>query len=389
MNRRTFLAASTATGVALAGASALAQPQAGRHVVVIGAGIIGSSIAWHLAAAGVKVTVLEAERPSIGATENSFAWLNAANKRPREYHTLNLLGILGWRRLQAQLGERGPSVQWGGCVDWVADEAAAARMREQTARKQAWGYSIRMIEAGEVRALLPHADPGKVVAAAFTDVEGTVNPKLANEALLAAAKALGAKVEYPVRVTGFDSAGGRVTRVLTSKGAIAVDDVVIAAGLGSQELAAMLGANVPLHSEPGVLAHTAPMPLILPRLAYGPGANIKQNPDGSIVSSPSFAGAPDVPATREVGMALLAQAARYVPEINDAKLDWVSMGHRVLPKDGLPIVGHLGSRANAYVAAMHSGLTMAPLIGQLAAVEILDGPKADLLATFRPARFTA
>lgn len=261
------------------------------------------------------------------------------------------------------------------------------RLREQTARKQAWGYSVRMVEPDDVRALVPHVSPGKVTAAAFTDIEGTVDPKLANQVLLNAAKALGARVEYPVKVTGFDSAAGRVTRVLTSKGAIDVDDVAICAGLGTQALAAMLQANVPLHSESGVLAHTAPMPMLLPRLAYGPSANMKQNPDGVFVSSPSFGGAPEVPASREVGEALLAQAARYVPEVRGAKLDWVSMGHRVLPKDGQPIVGHLGAHANAYVAAMHSGLTMAPLIGQLAAAEILGGPKVDLLETFRPARF--
>lgn len=79
MNRRTYLAGSAGALLSLAAVStARAQNAAGRRIVVIGAGIIGASIAYHLAAAGAKVTVLEAERPGAGATENSFAWLNAA-----------------------------------------------------------------------------------------------------------------------------------------------------------------------------------------------------------------------------------------------------------------------------------------------------------------------
>ncbi len=178
-----------------------------------------------------------------------------------------------------------------------------------------------------------------------------------------------------------------MTRVLTDKGAIVADEVVLAAGLATQPLAALVGGNVPLESSTGVLAHTVNRPITLPRLAYGPGANIKQNPEGSYVTGSSFGGTPDVTASRETGEALLAVARKYVPAMRDAKLDYVTLGHRVLPKDGVPIVGRLPKSANVYVAAMHSGMTMAPLIGQLAAVEILGGPKADLLETFRPERF--
>jgi glycine/D-amino acid oxidase-like deaminating enzyme len=386
VNRRTYLAASAAALFAAASRPALAQGASGRRVVVVGAGIIGASIAYHLAVAGAKVTVLEKERPAVGATENSFAWLNAGGKRPRPYHTLNLLGILGWHRLEEELGSALP-LQWGGCVEWVAGDQAAARLRESIGRQQAWGYPARIIGEAEVRALLPGITPGVVSAASFSDVEGTINPTIANLALLKAAERLGVKVEYPATVTGFDLAGGRVTRVLTPKGAVEVDDLVLAAGLGCQPLAAMLKANVPLESNTGVLAHTAASPIALPRLAFGPGANIKQNPDGSFVTGTDFGGTPDVSASRETGEALLKTATQYVPAIGGAKLEWVTLGHRVLPKDGVPIVGHLGACPNAYVAAMHSGMTMAPLIGQLAAAEVLGGPKADLLEAFRPARF--
>ncbi len=388
MNRRTLLRVSGAALLAGAGRGAFAQaPGAGRHVAVIGGGIIGSSIAYHLAASGAKVTVLERSRPAAGATMCSFAWLNAGGKRPRPYYDLNLLGILGWHRLQSELGAAALPMQWGGCVDWVGAGKEADGLPQKIARQQEWGYPVRQIGAGDIATLLPGVTPGEVTAVSFCPLEGTVNPVVAAQALLGAAQKLGAKVEFPAVVTGFDAANGKVSRVLTKAGALAVDGVAIAAGLECQPLAAMLGANVPVESSIGVLAHSDARPAALPRLAYGPGANIKQNPDGSFVTGASFAGTPDAKGTREEGEALLAFAARYVPAIRDARLADVTLGHRVLPKDSFPIVGALPGTANAYVAAMHSGMTMAPLIGQLAAAEILGGPRADLLATFRPERF--
>ena len=80
-------------------------------------------------------------------------------------------------------------------------------------------------------------------------------------------------------------------------------------------------------------------------------------------------------------------AQRYIPQIADAKVERVGVGWRPLPRDGLPIVGHPEAAPGIYLAAMHSGVTLAPIIGQLAAMEILDGVRVDLLADFRYERF--
>lgn len=385
-SRRDLFRLAGALGLLSLGGRAVAQEARGKRVLVIGGGIIGASIGYHLVRRGADVTIVEGNRPAGGATENSFAWLNAASKRPRPYYELNLLGILGWHRLQQQIA--GLPVQWGGTVQWYDADGAAEWLRTNLQRQLEWGYAIQMVDAARVGELVPSITPGTVSAATFTEIEGTVNPALVTKAILDEAGRLGAAVEYPVQVTGFDVRDGRVAAVRTSAGAKETDVLVLAAGLGTTELAAQLGARIPLQSSPGLIAHTAPRPRVLERMAFGPAAYTKQNPDGSIVTARSFGGSYGVEATRENGEDLLRSASVFLPALRGVPLDSVTLGQRVLPMDGYPIVGFLESCPNAYVAAMHSGMTLGALIGQVAAAEILDGVQVDILETFRPNRFT-
>ena len=181
------------------------------------------------------------------------------------------------------------------------------------------------IDVGQLAALVPGLAPGVVDIASFSSVEGTGNPRVATRALLVAARAMGTAVEHPVTLIGFDAANGAV-RVLSQQGALEVDAVVLAAGLGCMPLAAMLGAKVPIESSPGVLAHIEPGRSSFPA-AFGPGANMKQPTDGSFVTGASFAGTPDMPATRATGEALLADARAYLPALAGLKLAEVTLGH--------------------------------------------------------------
>jgi glycine/D-amino acid oxidase-like deaminating enzyme len=356
------------------------------RVVIVGAGIIGASIAYHLVERGANVMVLERQQPGSGATRNSFAWLNATfSKQPRSYYELNLAGIAGWRRLSLQF--RDLNVQWGGSVQWSERGASAIRLRDDIAQREAWGYSVHAIAAEEIPALLPSITPGPVGAACFAGQEGTVDPIHALTVFLQHAKALGAQVEYPAEVTGIATSNGRVTAVESSRGTFPCDFLVLASGVDTERLARLVGVNVPLKDSAGALAHTKPHTRLLDRVALAPGATIKQNPDGRIVTGTDFGGTPLKDTSREFGLGLLKNAERFLAKLNDVELETVTLGHRVLPKDDLPIVGLAEKCPNLYIAAMHSGMTLSPIIGQVAATEILDGASVDLLAPYRPSRF--
>ena len=386
MRRRRFLELSAGFGIAaLLPEGAQAAPA---RIVVVGGGIVGASIAYHLVQRGAQVTLVEKSKPAAGATGASFAWINATfSKQPKNYFDLNVLGIFGWRRLDHEFaGDL--EIQWGGCVEWYPTGAAADVLRKDVARSQQWGYPVHLVDQIEFHRLLPFLMPEQFAAASFSEREGAVDPVSVTQTILERATRLGARVLYPCEVTGLARANGKVSAIETTKGRMEVDTLVLASGVDAPRLAAMADVRVPLKDSPGVLAHTVPVEPLLDRVALAPQAHMKQNPDGRVVTGSDFGGAPVTDSSPAFGEKLVARAAAYLPELAQSKLDYVTLGWRVMPRDEYPILGFADSCPNLYVAATHSGVTLAPVIGQFAALEILDGARVDMLAPYRLSRFS-
>lgn len=330
MNRRNFAQLMGLPMLSLSGARLNAWTA--DRVIVAGAGIMGASIAYHLAKRGARVTLLEKEHPAAGTTKNSFAWLNAYGKSPRAYYNLNLAGIAGWRRLEIEIGPSLP-LQWG------RDDQKIDAMKKHVRERQGWGYAVRMVDQGELARLVPYAEIKESGAANFADQEGTVDPVVAAKALVAKSKSLGVKVVYPCDVTGVQSSNGRVKAVQTTQGLMECDSFVLATGNGTMDLAAKAGLAVPLKESKGILVHTTPRPQLVNRIIMPPACNIKQNADGRVVTGTNFEDTGDLQPTREVGEQYLATAASYIPQLKTDQIEFMTLGHRVMPKDGLPIVG--------------------------------------------------
>ena len=84
---------------------------------------------------------------------------------------------------------------------------------------------------------------------------------------------------------------------------------------------------------------------------------------------------------------MIKSASCFVPALADAIAVPVPLGFRPMPADGLPVLGFSESVPNLYLAVMHSGVTLAPLVGELSAIEIIDGTKVEMLQPYRPERF--
>jgi glycine/D-amino acid oxidase-like deaminating enzyme len=121
------------------------------HVLIVGAGIIGASIAWHLARAGARVTVTDAGEPGGVATRNSWAWINASWGNPEPYFRLRVRAMDEWRRLEQEVS--GIHVAWVGGLFW---ELRPEQLKAFEVEHAAWGYDIRRVERAEVQRIEPY-----------------------------------------------------------------------------------------------------------------------------------------------------------------------------------------------------------------------------------------
>lgn len=356
----------------------------GKHIIVIGAGIVGASIAYHLARRGARVTLVDRGPPAGAATGASFAWINASFRNPKPYYDLRMVGLQEYRRLEQELEGR-LVVTWGGGLNWDLEESEI----EPLVRRQAnWGYDLRIVGRQEILALEPNlrAPPELGV---FSACEGALVPVAATEALLAGAEALGADIRIGCEVSDFLSGRGRVTGLETTAGSLEADHVVLAGGVASAGLAASLGFDLPLRSSPGLLVHSRPMPPLLGRVVESPGLHMKQDPDGRLVAGTSFGGGPAPNDPEAEGQRLIERIRSALSGSEGLEMERITLGLRPVPEDGRPAIGPVPGATGLYLAVMHSGITLAPAVGRFAAMEILDGAEVELLAPFRPGRFAA
>lgn len=385
----------------LGGVRAVAR--SAERIVIVGGGIVGASIAYHLARRGAAVTLLEKTQPAAGASGKSFAWINANfSKQPRDYHWLNRLGVQAWHQLHQQLGDELP-VRWGGTLEWYAKPGRAEELDRLARQQQAWGYPIRSIDAAELARIEPRLVPGKVLAAAFTALEGATDSGQATRVLLRHAERAGARILHPCEVQGIESRGAGVV-LRTTQGEVDADKVVLASGVETESLAALLGVKVPLEPAPGIVVRSTPQPQVLRSVFNTEDSHVHQQADGRFVMGDDYdppqtkphhaldaypADFPRASLSAKHGERIRSQAAQYVPALADAPIESVALCWRPMPRDGYPILGYAPSLPQVYVTVTHSGVTLAPLIGELAALELLDGAQVDLLAPYRPARFVS
>jgi glycine/D-amino acid oxidase-like deaminating enzyme len=390
MNRRTILKTGAVLLGAVAGSPAvLAQTRSTRRVVVIGAGVMGLSAAYHLARLGAEVVVLERERaPGLGCTQGAFAMLIADRAEgPLVFNSLYGLAVLDWRRLQAELAGR-IRVQWGGVVQWAAPGEGAQALTESARAVRALGGAAESLSDAQFAELAPGVIAGPIGHALFRPNYGAVDPMEAVAALAHAAESLGVRLVYGCTVQRLRSDGPRITAIETDQGDVQADVCLLAAGADIEGLAETAGVRAPIRLVSGTLAHSRPHPRVLDRVLNSPTASIKQDASGRIVTGLDYRpGADGIDTSQVYGERLLAEAAEIAPAIRGARLERMTLGYVPIPGDAQPIVGFSPRTENLYLLTSLSGITMAPLLGRLAASEIVEGVETSLLAPYRPARF--
>jgi D-hydroxyproline dehydrogenase subunit beta len=370
---------------------------ASSRCVVVGAGVLGASVAARLASAGVQVTLLDQDQPGRGTSRWSFAWLNSNDKAPRPYHDLNHAGIGAWAELAPHL-DGGAWYRPAGHLE--LGTADSAELQARVRRLTAWNYPARLVDPAEAAQLEPalrHPAP-----AAWFPGEGYLLTEPLIARLVAHAQSHGADIRTgePGRVTALDVGPGAVPRVRTKDGnVLEADDVICCAGRWTPALAPEPAA-VPLipwdaagSVAPGLVVRVGPVAPSGPgRLLHTPELALRPHPGGLLhLEAPDAAEAVDLhtpePELNRWADELLRRARRTVRGLDDARVVEVKVCVRPLPADGQSIVGRLPGANGLYVAVTHSGVTLAAHLSRLIAAELATGILDPALAPYRPARF--
>jgi glycine/D-amino acid oxidase-like deaminating enzyme len=350
------------------------------HILIVGAGIVGASIAWHLVRAGASVSVFDANEPGGVATRNSWGWINASWGNAEPYFRLRVHAMQEWRRLEQEVPDL--SVDWAGSLLW---ELPPDELRSFQADHAAWGYNVRLVERAGARAIEPHlAVPPQL--AVHAPEEGAVEPLAAAQALLAAAQGYGAIIAANRPVGGLIFRGQRVIGAETHSGPLYADEVVVASGVGTANLLAAAGLSFPMRVSPALLVRTRPHAKRLNGLIMSPVMQLRQIPDGRLIGAVSIEDVGSDADGEQAAAAFDAMKDMLIAATSLVFESWV-VGHRPIPGDGLPTVGRYPGVTGLYVAVTHSGVTLAPAIGRCVADELLTGKRDSLIKPYGVERF--
>jgi sarcosine oxidase subunit beta len=348
------------------------------EVVVVGGGIVGSSIAFHLAEAGIDVCLLERSELASGSTSRAAGGVRAQFSDP-----LNIL--MGLRSLEAfaRFGERP-----GGEIDFeqvgylfLLDRLEDVPIFEQSvALQNELGLPSRMVTVAEAGELSPLAGLDGVLAATFCPLDGTASPEAVVQGYAAGARSHGGRVVTNCPVTGIDVADGEIHAVRTEQGTIESGTVVCAAGVWSAEIARMAGFDLPVEPLFREVGFTAPadLPDGFPlTVDFSTGLYFHREGPGLLFGmadrdqEPGF----DAPAPEPGWLEKVVEVAeRRLPRLLDLGLAGGWKGYYDMSPDHNAIVGEASDIARLLYATGFSGhgFLQGPAIGEIVRDLVLE-----------------
>ena len=213
--------------------------------VIVGGGVGGTSIAYHLAELGWDdVLLLDRNQLTSGSTFHS-AGLVGQLRGSVSLTKMMMYSVELYRRLGSE-SEFDPGWTECGGIRLASSEERMEELRRQAGWAKTFGLPLELISADEAKEMFPLMSTDGVLGAAFLATDGYLDPSQLTFALADGARRGGARILTSTRVTGIDSQDGRVTRVCTERGDVEAETVVIAGGMFSAELGRLAGVRIPV-----------------------------------------------------------------------------------------------------------------------------------------------
>jgi glycine/D-amino acid oxidase-like deaminating enzyme len=355
--------------------------QAVPEVVIVGAGIVGASIAYYATRRGAAVTLIDSGLPASGVTGGSFAWIgNSPGGWPGGSDDLRRHIMDDYRRLEIDLAE--VQVRRTGSLSWT-DEHSNAPNHDDAA---GLGPERQVVGPSEITTLEPHllTPPARAV---HVPTDAGVDPTKVTHALVQAAGDHGARLLLEERVVSLDRRRGRVVGVCTATRRHPADTVVLAAGTAIPSLCAPLGLDVPVHESPALLLHAAAPAGMVKTIVATPDFEVREMSEGHLVITAPLGSDYGPPAVAKAAMRAVQRLAVTFEGGQDVHLLGHHLGRRPMPRDKAPIIGGYQSLPGLYLAVMHSALCLGPTVGRLVVDEILENQPVEQLVRCRLDRF--
>jgi len=374
-------------------------------VLIVGAGVIGASIAFHLTRLGIKPLLVEKSDPAAGSSGACDGLVFLQSKKPGLHLKLALESRKRFDSLVDQLGSRIEFKNPGGlCL--IESESELAAMQLFVSEQRTSGLDVELIDGDEARRREPCLSR-KVIAATFSALDSQVNPYALTFAFLRAAESAGARILTGVEVKGIEVASSKATGIFTENRRIGASVVVNAAGALAAEVGRLAGLEIPVTPRRGQIVVTAAVPPLLrhclisaqyvaakfkPELAAtgGMGFSLEQADSGNILigSTREFVGF-DRRTTFDGIRTIASRIAPVIPALKNVPVIRTFGGLRPYTPDGLPILGKVTGLEGFIMAAGHEGdgIALSAITGELIADLIATGRTQFTLDHFRLERF--
>ena len=365
-------------------------------LAVIGAGLMGLSVALEARTRGMSVVILEAESCARHASSASAGGVRSLNRHPAEI-ALTRAALPLWEGLAQRLG-RDCGFKRSGQIRVAEDAAAMQALEERAATTAALGFDHeRLVSRAELRARIP-AIADHCLGALTVDDDGFADPLATSHAWRHANVEAGVRIREGTRVQAMEQATNGL-RLETSAGTVEAGSVVNTAGAWGDRIAGLAGDEMPLRTAALQMIVTARMPAFVDPVVgtQGRKLSLKQTAAGSVVIGGAYEGdvrqGPDGPqfGVPRAGLAAanLANAVSLFSALRTARVTRIWTGLEGMTPDGLPYLGQsqrMPGLFHAFGFSAH-GFALAPLIGPLIA-DLLEGKRNNhALAPFAPGRF--
>lgn len=382
------------------------------EAVIIGGGVIGSSVAYALSKKGMKVIMVEKKDHAAGASGSCDQNIFLQSKNPGIHLKLALASAAMFSGLSEELGHNLEYHNRGGMILIESPEEMEI-MKGFVKRQQEIGLEVCLIDKKEAskmqRGLAEH-----LVGSTYSPQDAEINPIELNFAYANAAKKLGAEILLETEVIGIKLVEDKVVGVETTKGTIDTPLAINTAGPWAPLIGKMVGLDIPIKPRRGQIVISEPTPQFVTKamlsaqyivakynpsilensdslaVRLGVGLSLSQTDKGNILigATREFVGY-DTSNTRDGVKELLKNAARLVPGLKDINFIRTMGGVRPYTPDGLPLVGYVKGLEGFFMAAGHEGdgIALAPVTGKLVSELITEGKTFMDIEALNPNRF--